>query len=94
MGTSIFFEGNYILVGDLMYNISVLWVGDQETLAKEKAEGKILLRKMHGNNSLAHIVGISALKNRPSQYEGDLTEFEKESFGLLSASAEGYLRIY
>ena len=43
LGTCVEFDGDYIVIGDLHYNVTICWVCDKSYLAQENAIDKILI---------------------------------------------------
>ena len=68
LGTAISFDGDYIFVGDVAKNVSVLWLCDKEELKKEKIEdiaGIIKLKKLYSNTMDANVLSVYSLRMNP-----------------------------
>eukprot|EP00347_Sterkiella_histriomuscorum_P002524 403367821 len=92
------FDGDYILVGDAYRNLGILWLCDEEELKRERMEDQanvIKLKYMYQNNIPTRVKGVYSLRVQPESTQlKRLNEVEKQMMSILTASEEGYLRIY
>lgn len=98
MATHVSFDGDYIYVGDAYKNIGVLWLCDKEELKKEKAEDTpniLKLKYLFSNTLDTRVVGVYSLRaeDKPNHLYR-LSAVEKQLLTLLTASEEGYLRLF
>jgi hypothetical protein len=85
-----------------MKNISALWVVDKEELKKEKMEdmaGIIKIKKLYSNTMDSSVIGVYSLRMSPlidpiNNHYQRLNEVEKQKITLLTATNDGYLRLF
>ncbi len=102
LGTHISFDGDYIFVGDACSNIGVLWLCDEEELRNKEnmqdTTNVIKLKNFYSNRMSTNVVGVHSLRvdlkaEEMNQYHR-LTQFDKQMLTLMTASEEGYIRIF
>ena len=89
-------------MGDVAKNISVLWLCDKEELKKEKIDeiaGIIKLKKKYANTLDTQVIGLYSLRMNPvieglANHYTRLSDIDKNRLNIITASAEGYLRIF
>lgn len=87
-----------MFVGDAYKNIRVLWLSDKEELKKKErladAEGIINLKRLYANTMDSNVIGVYTLRVGVYNDYVRLSPYEKQFLTLLTASDDGYLRLY
>ncbi|CDW71891.1 UNKNOWN [Stylonychia lemnae] len=100
LGLHISFDGDHIFVGDSQRNLGVLWLRDEEYLKRDKVEALsqvIQLKYMFGNTLETKVIGVYSLRIQGPHDPLNLrrlNEVEKQLLTLITASDEGYLRLF
>lgn len=89
-------------MGDVSKNISVLWLCDKEELKKEKIDeiaGIIKLKKLYTNTLDTQVIGLYSLRMNPvidglNNHYARLNDLDKNKLNIITASEEGYLRLF